>query len=401
MSRRARRLLVTSGGAALGAALVPVTTVILVLGGQQQSSASCQPVAELDLGTTASSSSAGSSSVSAGSTSAASSDPQWPDFMAAEREQETGSPGGNYSQDSAGCEGAYCWDSSSIWQSMAQEAGVNVGGYPMASLAPAGVQDAVFTGVSFPVYQRSGGGQAGYAAAAAAWNGGTTAVVSNPGLGAGATNYTYANEVLAKMATLLGEPASALAASSTPTTSSTTSSTSAQGSSGCSASGTVAAGSYANPLRGVSNLLPERIDQGVDYNGSGPVYAVGDGVVENLYNAGWPGGVFIVYQLSDGPDQGKGIYLAEDVDPTVQVGQQVTANTQIGTMTDGPDGIETGWADLSSLGEAQAMADHQAAPTGDAGATSTGCGQSFDQLLVSLGAPGGIMQTGSEPSTSC
>jgi murein DD-endopeptidase MepM/ murein hydrolase activator NlpD len=368
-------------------ALVPVLTVLLVLGGQQQSSASCQPVTELPLGTSA---------VSAVVT-AAGQDPDWSAFEAAEREQETGSAQGDYSHSSGGCQGAYCWLDSSIWTSMASEAGVNVSGYPTANLAPPNVQDAVFTGVSFPLYQRAGGGQAGYAAAAAAWNGGTTAVVSNPALGPGATNYSYANQVLAKMAALLGQSSSADAGGSA-STSTTSASLTAQD---CSTGGTIAGGSYANPLRGVVNLVPERIDQGVDYNGSGPVYAIGDGVVENVYNTGWPGGAFIVYRLSDGPDQGNGVYMAEDVDPAVQVGQQVTANTQIGTMTDGPDGVETGWADLSSLGEAQAMADHQAAATGDAGATSTGCGQSFDQLLVSLGAPGGIMQPGSTPTTSC
>src|SRR5439155_929639 len=46
-----------------------------------------------------------------------------------------------------------------------------------------------------------------------------------------------------------------------------------------------------NPIRGVSNLRAERIDQGVDYAGSGPVYAACDGVIEyaNYNDRGWPG----------------------------------------------------------------------------------------------------------------
>src|SRR5262249_58441885 len=36
---------------------------------------------------------------------------------------------------------------------------------------------------------------------------------------------------------------------------------------------------YRNPLRGVSGLVPERIDDGVDFTGLGPVYALGDAVV--------------------------------------------------------------------------------------------------------------------------
>jgi len=52
-------------------------------------------------------------------------------------------------------------------------------------------------------------------------------------------------------------------------------------------------------------LVPERIDQGVDFSGSGPVYALGDGIVTNAiaYSPGWGGG-WITYQLSDGPDAG-------------------------------------------------------------------------------------------------
>ena len=60
-------------------------------------------------------------------------------------------------------------------------------------------------------------------------------------------------------------------------------------------------GGYANPLRAVQILTPERIDQGVDYAGFGPLYAIGDGVVLNTVGSGWPGGTFIAYQLTDGP----------------------------------------------------------------------------------------------------
>ena len=60
-------------------------------------------------------------------------------------------------------------------------------------------------------------------------------------------------------------------------------------------------GTYANPLRGAVGLSPERIDQGVDYTGFGPIYAIGDGVVLNTVGGGWPNGTFIAYQLTDGP----------------------------------------------------------------------------------------------------
>ena len=142
---------------------------------------------------------------------------------------------------------------------------------------------------------------------------------------------------------------------------------------------------YGNPLRAVSNLSPERIDQGVDYGGSGPVYAIGDGTVLNTTNAGWPGGAFITYRLSGGPAAGDIVYVAENVVPRVQVGQQVTPTTVVGTLVGGPPGLETGWA--------QPPGDGNAAATGQWNtSTSTAYGENFSQLLQTLGAPGGATE---------
>ncbi|MGH3733147.1 MAG: hypothetical protein ACRDVC_07210 [Acidimicrobiales bacterium] len=60
-------------------------------------------------------------------------------------------------------------------------------------------------------------------------------------------------------------------------------------------------GGYYNPLRGLTSLLPQDVDQGVDYCASGPIYAIGDGVVANVYSSGWPSGLFISYRLTSGP----------------------------------------------------------------------------------------------------
>jgi murein DD-endopeptidase MepM/ murein hydrolase activator NlpD len=151
-------------------------------------------------------------------------------------------------------------------------------------------------------------------------------------------------------------------------------------------------GSYANPLRAINALTPERIDQGVDYSGYGPIYAIGDGVVLSTGNSGWPGGTFISYRLSDGPAGGLAVYAAEDIDPMVAVGQSVTAGTVLGTMYEGPDGIETGWADPSGDGVSMANDAGQFS-----GANSTAFGANFSQLLASLGAPPGVVQN--EPPT--
>lgn len=145
---------------------------------------------------------------------------------------------------------------------------------------------------------------------------------------------------------------------------------------------------YRNPLRDVSGLIPERIDQGVDFGGAGPVYALGDAVITNAqdgYATGWPGGGWITYRLTDGPDAGLTVYLAEDVTPTVQAGQHVTSSSVIGNMFNGGDGIETGWAQPTGLSaESQLPA---AGGIGGGGPFPTMIGLNFEELLQLLGAP--------------
>ena len=144
-------------------------------------------------------------------------------------------------------------------------------------------------------------------------------------------------------------------------------------------------------------LSSERIDQGVDYRGFGPIYAIGDGVVLSTVNGGWPGGTFIAYRLTNGPANGLVVYAAEDIQPSVQIGQSVTSNTVLGQVYAGPTGIETGWADPSASGDTMARTYGQYH-----GGNSTAFGYNFSRLLQSLGAPGGVLQTnpptGSLPS---
>jgi murein DD-endopeptidase MepM/ murein hydrolase activator NlpD len=144
---------------------------------------------------------------------------------------------------------------------------------------------------------------------------------------------------------------------------------------------------YNNPLRAVSGLVPERVDEGVDFAGSGPVYALGDAVITNAdgANGGWPGGGWITYQLTDGPEAGLVVYLAEDVTPTVQVGQHVSASTVIANMWNGGDGIETGWA-MQDGASAESQLPEAGGISGY-GPFPTRVGLSFEDVLVSLGAP--------------
>jgi murein DD-endopeptidase MepM/ murein hydrolase activator NlpD len=144
---------------------------------------------------------------------------------------------------------------------------------------------------------------------------------------------------------------------------------------------------YLNPLRAIFGLNPERADMGVDFSGTGPIYAIGAGVVTNAEanNYGWPGGGWITYQLTDGPAVGEVVYVAENVVPTVQAGQKVTPHTVIANMINGADGIETGWAMLDSASSESEMP--EAGGITGAGPFPTAIGMNFDYLLQALGVP--------------
>ena len=140
---------------------------------------------------------------------------------------------------------------------------------------------------------------------------------------------------------------------------------------------------FANPIG--AGLYGQRIDQGVDYGGQGNLYALGDGVIQNVYGSGWPGGTFIALRLNDG----RIVFYAESITPHVAVGQHVHGGQLIGYATGG--GIEVGWA-ANATGTAMARAAGQTAAgdrSGDAGRYSTGYGVNFSNLVKSLGGPGG------------
>jgi len=126
---------------------------------------------------------------------------------------------------------------------------------------------------------------------------------------------------------------------------------------------------------------------GVDFGGSGPVYPLGDAVITNATgsSSGWPGGGWITYRLTDGPDAGLMVYVAEDVRPTVAAGEVVTPSTVIATVYDGGTGIETGWA-MPDGASAESQLP-EAGGIGGSGPFPTMVGLSFENLLRSLGAP--------------
>ena len=153
-------------------------------------------------------------------------------------------------------------------------------------------------------------------------------------------------------------------------------------------------GDYVNPLGG-ARVRPERIDQGVDYAGSGPLVAVGAARVTYLATAdtGWPG-AFIEYRLLNGPDAGCYVYYAEGVNPAgrLRVGATIAAGQAIASIISGwPTGIELGWgAGISTATYAEQA--HQWSATSDQDSVPTAAGKSFSALIAALGGPPGKIE---------
>lgn len=141
---------------------------------------------------------------------------------------------------------------------------------------------------------------------------------------------------------------------------------------------------FVNPIG--KGLTGGRVDMGVDYSGHGSLYAMGSGVITSIRNSGWPGGAFIGLHL----DSGQYVYYAEDIIPHVSVGQRVRAGDIVGTATgSGGSGIEVGWAAPPGTGATMAAQSGQAAGGSDPGAHPTAFGVAFNNLVKSLGGPGG------------
>lgn len=174
----------------------------------------------------------------------------------------------------------------------------------------------------------------------------------------------------------------------------------ARGSTGAGVNGTAtcplanSSSTYVNPLAGAA-VVAKRIDQGVDYAGSGMLTAIGAASVTSIAmsDTGWPG-AFIEYRLLVGPDDGCFVYYAEGVSPAdgLYAGETVRAGQPIATIVpDNASGIEVGWG----AGDGTKS---YAAETGDWDATHetdnipTAAGENFSALIASLGGPPGKVE---------
>jgi hypothetical protein len=151
---------------------------------------------------------------------------------------------------------------------------------------------------------------------------------------------------------------------------------------------------YVDPLSRAA-VRPERIDQGVDYAGTGILAAIGPARLTYVGTSGtgWPGS-FIEYELLAGPDAGCYVFYAEGVvpEPGLGVGQEVPAGRRLATIIPGSStGIELGWG-VGNGTTTYAAQTTGWSPDDDAKNVATAAGKSFSALIASLGGPPGIVE---------
>lgn len=144
-------------------------------------------------------------------------------------------------------------------------------------------------------------------------------------------------------------------------------------------------GSYTNPFKG-ARVGQSRIDEGVDYSVYGPIRAVG--AAQIMFIGSYSGfGTYLAYELIDGPQKGKRIFVAEGIRPVVSRLQKVAKGEKI---AQGVGGIEMGWAQGGPTFLPYAQTHGGYHPDG----VRTAAGVDFNHFMVSLGVISGRPDTG-------
>lgn len=142
------------------------------------------------------------------------------------------------------------------------------------------------------------------------------------------------------------------------------------------------AAGYQNPFSGEQPIVG-RTDMGVDVclSAGQPILAAGSGVVVGIQRNWYEREPYIWYELTDGPDAGRYVYVAEQIDHLARVGQVLAPGDVVGRYARKGTCIETGW----STADGETLA---AATTGYKEGEVTTAGASFAHFLISLGVPG-------------
>jgi len=153
----------------------------------------------------------------------------------------------------------------------------------------------------------------------------------------------------------------------------------AGGQTGCAAA--ASSTGYLNPFAH-AQVMASRIDQGVDYGGSGSIDALGAGrvMLVTSTDSGWGNGDgWVSYQLTGGAYAGDYVFVAEGITPTVNQGDLVAAGQPLGTFNS--HSIEIGFA----LGQGDLALAYSVYREG----ADTAAGRIMNALLASVGAPSG------------
>lgn len=136
---------------------------------------------------------------------------------------------------------------------------------------------------------------------------------------------------------------------------------------------------YVNPFHH-ANISWGRIDEGVDFTGSGPIAAIGDSVVTNIMSGWYKGQPLVDYKLLNGPKAGQYVYVAEGINGYPSVGTHLTAGQTVANFAHGTvnDSIETGWGAAGGNGT-----------LAGGGSGETSAGRSFYGFLKQLAGGGG------------
>lgn len=120
---------------------------------------------------------------------------------------------------------------------------------------------------------------------------------------------------------------------------------------------------------------------GVDYYGTGPIRAIGQGSVVGISHTGqgWRG-EYVEYKLTSGKYAGRYVYVAEGIAPVqgIHAGEKLKPGQTLGHFT-GP--IETGW------GTPEINVPYALTHGGYYEGEKTVPGKQFASFLRSLGAP--------------
>lgn len=155
-----------------------------------------------------------------------------------------------------------------------------------------------------------------------------------------------------------------------------------------------ATGGYRNPFAH-ANVTGERIDQGIDYKGSGAIGALGTARITHVAteNTGWPG-AFIEYQLLSGASAGCFVYYAEGLTPVagLHVGETVGPGQAVALILPGTStGIEIGWG-AGDGAKSYAAAHQQWSSAHEDYDIPSAAGVYFSALLAALGGPPGRVE---------